>query len=280
MKRTTASVFGLLCPLTVQNGVADNKGFMEDIGAPSAASNMGSVAKPFSLKAENELDDCLDEVDSSPRVSLPERKGLGFDGGFHSSDYDESLPTSPDSHLSVPEFPTEEAKLERETRELIVSFYRSYIGLSRSERSRHKALGTMKRVVDDVLIKHAIAFKGMVDRLDLDHREDMSFVQDVAEKTFGDGTTNWGRITSLVAFGAVVSEHLKRAGRPECVETVAVQISSYLANHKYDWLRENNGWNGFVDFFHVEDPEALVRNTLMAVAGFASLGAGLAFLMR
>lgn len=86
------------------------------------------------------------------------------------------------------------------------------------------------------------ASAGMVSRLDLDQRDDMSFVQDVAEKTFGDGTTNWGRITSLVAFGAVLSEHLKRGGRPECVETVAEQISSYLANKKYDWLRDNNGW--------------------------------------
>jgi len=279
MKRTPASVFGLLCPLAVQNGGADNKDFMED-GAPSAASNMGSGAKPFSLKTENDLDDCLDEVDNSSRVPRPQRKGLGFDSGFHSSDDDGSLPTSPDSQLSMPEFPTEETELERDTRELICSFYRIYTGLSRPERNRHKALGTMKRVVDDVLTKHSITFKGMVNRLDLEHRDDMSFVQDVAEKTFGDGTTNWGRITSLVAFGAVLSEHLKRGGRPECVETVAEQISSYLANNKYDWLRDNNGWNGFIEFFHVEDPEALVRNTLMAVVGFAGLGAGLALLTR
>lgn len=161
MKRSTASVIGLLCPLAVQNGGTDNKDFMEGIGgAPSAASNMGSgaIAKPFSLKTENELDD-IDEVDSS-RVLRPERKGLGFDSGFHSSDDDSSLPTSPDSQLSMPEFPTEETELERETRELICSFYRIYTGLSRSERNRHKALETLKRVVDDVLTKHSITFKG------------------------------------------------------------------------------------------------------------------------
>ncbi|XP_076157492.1 induced myeloid leukemia cell differentiation protein Mcl-1a [Alosa pseudoharengus] len=268
MKPNSVGVVGLLCPLTVQNGVVNNKVRMEDIGAPSAT--------------ENELDDCSDEVNKvgSPRVSLPVRKGLGFDSGFHSSDDDGSLPTSPDSqpcHV----FPTEDTELHRETRELILEFYRNYIGLSGPERCRHKAMGTMRKVVHQVLLKHEIAFKGMMKRVDLDHIDDgVSFVRSVAENTFKDGVTNWGRIATLVAFGATLSEHMKGAGRPECVETVANEISSYLAIQKYDWLFNNNGWHGFVNFFHVDDPEVAVRNTLMAFAGLAGLGAGLAFLIR
>ncbi|KAJ8335226.1 hypothetical protein SKAU_G00408650 [Synaphobranchus kaupii] len=38
--------------------------------------------------------------------------------------------------------------------------------------------------------------------------------------------------------------------------------------------------DGFVEFFHVEDPESVVRNALMAFAGVAGIGAGLAFLIR
>lgn len=37
---------------------------------------------------------------------------------------------------------------------------------------------------------------------------------------------------------------------------------------------------GFVEFFRVADPESTVRNTLMAVAGVAGLGATLALLIR
>lgn len=37
--------------------------------------------------------------------------------------------------------------------------------------------------------------------------------------------------------------------------------------------------DGFVEFFHVEDPETTVRNTLMAVAGLG-IGACLLTLMR
>lgn len=83
----------------------------------------------------------------------------------------------------------------------------------------------------------------MLKKLDMDHKdESMFFVKDVAESTFSDGVTNWGRIATLVAFGAVLSSHLKEAGRPECVDAVADQISSYLAIQQYDWLLNNNRW--------------------------------------
>ncbi|XP_062385469.1 induced myeloid leukemia cell differentiation protein Mcl-1a [Sardina pilchardus] len=282
MKPNGVGVVGLLCPhLTVQNGVVDNKVRMEDRGAPSSAP--GSGAKSFSLETENKRDDCPGDVDKvgTTRVSLPLRTGLGFDSGFHSSDDDGSLPTSPDSQPSSPAFPTEDTELHRKTRELILTFYRNYTGLSAPERKGHKAMRTMTKVVHEVLLKHGIVFKGMMKRLDPDHIDDgVSFVRDVAENTFSDGATNWGRIATLVAFGAALSEHLKVAGRPECVEAVANEISSYLAVQKCDWFLNNNGWHGFVDFFHVEDPEATVRNTLMAFAGLAGLGAGLAFLIR
>lgn len=38
--------------------------------------------------------------------------------------------------------------------------------------------------------------------------------------------------------------------------------------------------DGFVEFFRVADPESTVRNTLMAFAGFAGIGATLALLIR
>lgn len=38
--------------------------------------------------------------------------------------------------------------------------------------------------------------------------------------------------------------------------------------------------DGFVEFFQVADPEATVRNVLMAVAGVAGIGATLALLIR
>ncbi|KAM3849652.1 LOW QUALITY PROTEIN: induced myeloid leukemia cell differentiation protein Mcl-1 homolog [Diretmus argenteus] len=112
----------------------------------------------------------------------------------------------------------------------------------------------------------------MVRKLMLDERGDnMRFVTSVATSLFGDRTTNWGCIASLVAFGAVVCQYLKEKDRQHCV--------SLVGRDQRDWLVKNNAWDGFVEFFRVADPETTVRNTLMAFAGFG-IGATLALLIR
>lgn len=87
----------------------------------------------------------------------------------------------------------------------------------------------------------------MINKLQLEKRgDDMSFISDVAEQTFSDGITNWGRIASLLAFGAAVARHQKQEGQEECVEAVAQKMSSYLLTEKKDWLIKNNAWVSLV----------------------------------
>ncbi|XP_049329506.1 induced myeloid leukemia cell differentiation protein Mcl-1 homolog [Astyanax mexicanus] len=128
--------------------------------------------------------------------------------------------------------------------------------------------------------KHGIAYNGIVQKLNLEEQDDsMNIISSVAETIFSDGTTNWGRIVSLVAFGAVVCDHLKKKSRDHCVENVAQHISTYLNTHQHQWLINNNAWDGFVEFFREDDSDSPVRKALMAYAGFAWLGAGLALLI-
>lgn len=83
----------------------------------------------------------------------------------------------------------------------------------------------------------------MIDKLSMeDSWEDPSFVSAVAKSTFADGTTNWGRVASLLAFGAVVCQYLKENGKKDYVELVAQEISTYLLSNQRDWLIKNNAW--------------------------------------
>ena len=83
----------------------------------------------------------------------------------------------------------------------------------------------------------------MINKLSLDKTgDDMKFVGEVAQSLFADRITNWGRIASLVAFGAVVSQHLKERGRENCVDLVGQEISTYLLSDQRDWLVKNNSW--------------------------------------
>jgi len=196
-----------------------------------------------------------------------------------------SLPSTPELHSDI-ELDVSGSKagyeaLEKDTRQLMKRFLGEFTGLLNSRWKERKDLATMKRVVDDVLEKHRYAYNGMINKLSLDDRgDDMRFVSQVANSLFQDGTTNWGRVASLVAFGAVVCQYLKEKGRENCVELVGEEISTYLLTDQRDWLVKNNSWDGFVEFFQVADPESTVRNTLMAFAGFAGIGATLALLIR
>ncbi|KAK7886555.1 hypothetical protein WMY93_026176 [Mugilogobius chulae] len=196
-----------------------------------------------------------------------------------------SLPCTPefhsDSELELSGYTAEHEVLESDTRQLLSDFYNIFTGISPPKRKPSPALTTMKRVVDSLLEKHKYAYNGMIKKLSLDDRgEDVTFITAVAKSIFEDGTTNWGRIASLISFGTVVCQHLKKNGRENCVEQVGKEISTYLLTDQRDWLIRNNAWDGFVDFFRVEDPESTVRNTLMAVAGLAGIGATLAMLIR
>ncbi|XP_041708767.2 induced myeloid leukemia cell differentiation protein Mcl-1 [Coregonus clupeaformis] len=278
--------------LNIQNGVVGGSSY------PAGASPLyyfganGAVCAGASPKSKVDTDLGNGTGDTPPR---PTKLGVNvvksnvldnhLSDRSNNDDSDDSLPCTPqmasECGPEISNCPSGDEVLEHDTRQLIENVLGDYTGLSPSRWKQSKTLTTMKRVVEDVIAKHRYAYNGMIDKLDLDDRnDDMSVIKSVAKTLFSDGITNWGRIASLVAFGAVVSHHLKERGRGHCVELVGQEIATYLLSDQRDWLVKNNAWNGFVEFFHVQDPESSVRNTLIAFAGVAGIGATLAMLIR
>ncbi|KAJ8287993.1 hypothetical protein COCON_G00006520 [Conger conger] len=275
MKRISANVLTSICYPHIQNGVGDNS-FL-----PDSATGSGDNYAIAKQNSEDELD--LDDESSSRFTADPGEinvKPVLFDSRFsQNKNKDESLPSG---CVKMPEIPANRnGNFEKETRELIETFYRIHTGDSRPTRTNIKALSTMKRVVEKLIEKHQFAYNGMILKLSLEQQDNsIQSISLIAKSMFSDGTTNWGRIASLLAFGAVVCKHLKDSGREHCVPVVSLEISSYLLSYQQDWLLKNKAWEGFVEFFCVEDPESVVRCALMAFAGFAGIGAGLAYLVR
>ncbi|NXA58007.1 MCL1 protein, partial [Mohoua ochrocephala] len=143
-----------------------------------------------------------------------------------------------------------------------------------------KALETLRRVGDGVMRKHELAFQGMLRKLEIQQEEDLQSVVEVAAHLFSDGVTNWGRVVTLISFGAFVAKHLKSIKQEQSIGSLAGIITDALVSSKREWLESQGGWEGFVDFFRVEDLEGSIRNVLMAFAGVASLGASLAYMIR
>ncbi|NXD58378.1 induced myeloid leukemia cell differentiation protein Mcl-1 [Corvus hawaiiensis] len=143
-----------------------------------------------------------------------------------------------------------------------------------------KALETLRRIGDGVMRKHELAFQGMLRKLEIQQEEDLQSVVEVTAHLFSDGVTNWGRVVTLISFGAFVAKHLKSIKQEQSISSLAGIITDALVSSKREWLESQGGWEGFVDFFRVEDLEGSIRNVLMAFAGVASLGAGLAYMIR
>ncbi|KAL6488564.1 hypothetical protein MHYP_G00023050 [Metynnis hypsauchen] len=198
---------------------------------------------------------------------------------------DGSLPTSPASDCGELELDADQFKesetLDRDTSDIVIDFLQNFTGLSRSYGRHSGVVQTIRRVVDGLVVKHELVYKGMLTRLGMEDRgDDMIIIRTVAKELFSDGITNWGRIASLLAFGAVVCQHQNQMGRGHCVSLVGQEISSYLLSDQKDWLLKNKAWDGFVEFFHVPDPESKMRNALMALITAAGVGAGLVLLTR
>ncbi|XP_033030443.1 induced myeloid leukemia cell differentiation protein Mcl-1 [Lacerta agilis] len=143
-----------------------------------------------------------------------------------------------------------------------------------------QALETLRRVGDNILDKHQLAFQGMLRKIEINKEDDLKTVSKVAKHLFSDGITNWGRIVTLISFGAFVAKHLKSINQESAIGPLAEIITEVLVTDKREWILNNNAWEGFVDFFHVEDVEGSIRSVLMAFAGVAGIGAGLAYMIR
>ncbi|XP_062394827.1 induced myeloid leukemia cell differentiation protein Mcl-1b [Sardina pilchardus] len=278
-QRATASVINALLPY---NGVVED-GFMQCI----RRENEDSVSRP--LANNMKATDFANGKDIN-RASRPTDLGRittrsnAFSSRFSgSSQAGGSQASSPESSQDVDSLAEDSinSQLVNDTRNLVEVFFRSYSGLKHTRCSQPKALATMDRLVKSLVVKHELVYKGMINRLNFDERgDDMSFISSVAKDMFSDGKTNWGRIASLFSFGAVLCSHLKSRGQEGSIEEVGNLISSYLLSDQLDWMINNKEWEGFVEFFHEQDPESAVRGALTVIAGMAGIGAGLAFLIR
>ncbi|XP_053134548.1 induced myeloid leukemia cell differentiation protein Mcl-1 [Hemicordylus capensis] len=143
-----------------------------------------------------------------------------------------------------------------------------------------QALETLRRVGDGILDKHRLAFQGMLRKMEIKEENDLKTMSEIATHVFSDGVTNWGRIVTLISFGAFVAKHLKSINQENCISTLAEIITDVLVTDKREWLVSHNAWEGFVKFFHVEDIEGSIRNVLVAFASVAGIGAGLAYMIR
>ncbi|KAM6168825.1 induced myeloid leukemia cell differentiation protein Mcl-1 isoform 2-T2 [Erethizon dorsatum] len=204
----------------------------EDLEAPAA----GAIMSP-----EEELDGYEPEPLGKRPAVLPLLELVGEAGKNPSADG--SLPSTP------PPAEEEEDELYRQSLEIISRYLREQATGAKDSKplagagaASRKALETLRRVGDGVQRNHETAFQGMLRKLDIKNEDDVKSLSRVMVHVFSDGVTNWGRIVTLISFGAFVAKHLKSINQESCIEPLAESITDVLVQTKRDWLVKQRGW--------------------------------------
>lgn len=87
-----------------------------------------------------------------------------------------------------------------------------------------------------------LSFPGMLQRLPIQDENDIQRLSEVPSMVFNDGITNWGRIVTLISFGAFVAKHLKIIKLEHCTRQLADNFADYLMTQKREWIVQHNGW--------------------------------------
>uniref|UniRef100_R4GAJ0 Bcl-2 Bcl-2 homology region 1-3 domain-containing protein n=1 Tax=Anolis carolinensis TaxID=28377 RepID=R4GAJ0_ANOCA len=115
-------------------------------------------------------------------------------------------------------------------------------GSSPNEAEVARALETLRRVGESLREKHLLAFQGMLRKLEIKKEEDLASVAEVTTEVFRDGIINWGRIVTLISFGAFVAKHLKSINQENAINTLIEIITDVLVTDKREWLLKHNAW--------------------------------------
>ncbi|KAK7501741.1 hypothetical protein BaRGS_00007172 [Batillaria attramentaria] len=135
----------------------------------------------------------------------------------------------------------------------------------------NKFCKTMRRTVQELSNRHDIAFKGMVNKLNLDNNNPFQTFVSVADEIFDDGQINWGRIVAVYAFAARLAA--RDGQKSDFPKKIALFVGKYVANKLGKWILDNGGWEAFANYFpdQGEIEDTMWRGLLFTAVGLGAL---------
>lgn len=132
-----------------------------------------------------------------------------------------------------------------------------------SKAPQNRYCKTMRRTVKEMSDRHNIAFKSMVQKLNVNDTNAFSTFVSVADEIFEDGTINWGRIVAVYTFASRLAAHCKKHS-PDSEERIALYAGKYVASKLGKWIHDNGGWVSFQFhdklrcFKHLDKPQGFI----------------------
>lgn len=131
----------------------------------------------------------------------------------------------------------------RQMAEVIASDVISTFEEDDDKKPQNRYCKTMRRTVKEMSDRHNIAFKSMVQKLNVNDTNAFSTFVSVADEIFEDGTINWGRIVAVYTFASRLAVHCQKHS-PDSEERIALYAGKYVASKLGRWILDNGGWVG------------------------------------
>lgn len=144
--------------------------------------------------------------------------------------------------------------VERIATELAIDIAQYMCGMG--NRPINQYASTMRRCVQELLVKHEYLFNGMVNKLKVNTDNVTSTFHSVVGELFQDGAINWGRIVSVYAFAGRLSKHLAMQSESDTKEVIykVAEVTGQIVAHKLkSWIETQGGWDSFLAYFPEED---------------------------
>lgn len=135
--------------------------------------------------------------------------------------------------------PLDEVRREAET--IATDIVHNY-GVENQKKPLNRYCKTMRRTVGELAVRHEIAFKGMVHKLQVDDDNAFPTFVHIADEIFEDGQINWGRLVCIYAFAAALGKHCRENKKDDCPDKIALYVGRYVANKLGKWILDNGGW--------------------------------------
>ncbi|XP_066918471.1 bcl-2-like protein 1 [Clytia hemisphaerica] len=138
---------------------------------------------------------------------------------------------------------------------------------------------TLRRVGDEFEMAADTQFvANMCTRLSITPNTAYPMFQAISDKIFASGK-NWGRVVAFLTFGSSLAVHC--AEKPDMgvtfVDTIVSWIHQYVVSRLGEWIKEQGGLKGFMDFFKRDQAQNTTQNGFL-MSALAGVGLG-AFLM-
>jgi hypothetical protein len=151
--------------------------------------------------------------------------------------------------------------------ELMAHFVVDTFGEENAKIAPNKYCKTIIRTVNELSVKHAMVFKGIFNKLEVNDDDVLQTFVIVADEIFEEGQVNWGRIVSVYAFAGHLARHIsnKINNNPGLSDNqeenatplrstlikgkIASFVGQYVANKLGQWIVDQGGWDAFVKYF-------------------------------